>query len=116
MSLERIRVAMRTLRKQPGFSAVVILSLALAISLNTTMYAVLDALIHPRVDIRDPSTLYRLRFFGDFKGRVSVALRDSLLRTGAPSIEAVAWFDPPTFAFSRPIRAGTDHFAEHRSG
>jgi hypothetical protein len=61
MSLDAIRVATRTLRKQPVFTAVVVLSLGLVIALNTTMYAVLDALIHPRVDIRDPASLYRIQ-------------------------------------------------------
>jgi putative ABC transport system permease protein len=94
MSLDDLRVAARTLRKQPGFSLVVIASLALAISLNTTMYAVLDALIHPRVDIREPERLYQMRFFGDYKRHVAPAVRDSLIRLGAPSIEAIAWNDP----------------------
>lgn len=94
MSFDGIRVAARTLRKQPGFTAVVVVSLALAIALNTTMYGVLDALIHPRVDIRDPDNVYKIRLFGEYKRRVPAAVRDSLLRTAVPSIEAVAWHDP----------------------
>ncbi len=93
MSLDDLRVAARTLRKQPGFSLVVIASLALAISLNTTMYAVLDALIHPRVDIREPERVYKMRFFGDYKRHLAAPIRDSLIRLGAPSIEAIAWDD-----------------------
>jgi putative ABC transport system permease protein len=105
-----VRVAVRTLRKQPVFSAVVILSLGMAIALNTTMYAVLDALIHPRVDIRDPDAVYRIKFFGDYKGHVPQSTRDSLLAL-APSIESVAWYNAPTFMSSRLLRAG-DQFAE----
>ena len=68
VTFDHVRVAIRTLRKQPVFTAVVILSLALAISLNTTMYAVLDSLIHPRVDIRDPASLYRIKYLRRFPG------------------------------------------------
>jgi putative ABC transport system permease protein len=110
MTLDAIRVAVRTLRKQPVFTAVVVLSLGLAIALNTTMYAVLDALIHPRVDIRDPASLYRIQFFGDYHGHVSNAQRDSLLSL-TPSIEAVAWYNGGTFISPRPLRA-YDQFAE----
>ena len=110
MSLDAVRVTVRTLRKQPVFTAVVVLSLGLAIALNTTMYAVLDALIHPRVDIRDPALVYRIQFFGDYHGNVSSARRDSLLLL-APSIESVAWYNGITFVSPRAIRAG-DQFAE----
>src|SRR5437660_5328137 len=94
ISLEGARVAARTLRKQPGFTSVIVLSLALAIALNTTMYGMLDALINPRVDIREPDRLFKIRFYGDYKFTIKGATRDSLIRTGAPSIEAIAWHDP----------------------
>jgi putative ABC transport system permease protein len=111
VTLENVRVAARTLRKQPAFSIVVIASLALAISLNTTMYAMLDALIHPRVDIRDPSSLYRAQFFGDYHRRVGDAQRDSLLRT-APSIESIAWYDGFSFMTGKSLRVGESVAAE----
>jgi putative ABC transport system permease protein len=110
MTIDRIRVAIRTALKQPVFASVVILSLGLAIALNTTMYAVLDALIHPRVDVRDPASVYRVQYYGDFQRHVSDAARDSVLRS-APSIESVAWFNGPSFASSRLLRTG-DQFAE----
>jgi putative ABC transport system permease protein len=49
MSLDGFRIAARTLRKQPVFTTVVVLSLALGIALNTAMYSVLDALIRPGI-------------------------------------------------------------------
>jgi putative ABC transport system permease protein len=110
MTFDLVRVATRTLRKQPVFSTVVILSLGLAIALNTTMYAVLDALIHPRVDIRDPAAVYRIRFYGDYQNRVPNSTRDSLVAL-APSIESVAWYNPGNFMAGRLLRAG-NQFAE----
>jgi hypothetical protein len=105
-SFDGVRVASRTLRKQPGFASVVILSLALAIALNTTMYSVLDALIHPRVDIRDPDQLYMIRLYGDYHGRVSLAERDSAVRSGVRNIEAAAWFNGVSGYPSRIIETG----------
>ena len=87
--LDGLRVTARTLSKQPVFTTVVILSLALAIALNTTMYSVLDAMTHPRLDMRNPDRLYWIRFFGDYKLRVDHKSRDAALASGMHSYEAI---------------------------
>lgn len=92
-SLDRLRVVLRTLRKQPVFAAVVILSLGLAIALNTSMYGVLDALVHPRTDIRDPERLLWLQYYGDYKISTS-AERDSAVHDGVKAIEQMTYFSP----------------------
>jgi putative ABC transport system permease protein len=92
-SFDGIRIALRTLGKQPGFTAVVVLSLALAIALNTTMYSVLDALVSPRVDIRRPEDVFLIRLYGDTRFRVPLAEREAALRSGLRNVEAVAWMD-----------------------
>jgi putative ABC transport system permease protein len=86
---DSLRRAVRTLRKQRVFATVVIVSLALAIGLNTTMYSVLDALIHPHVDMRAPENLYTVQYFGDYHFRVDDAQRDVALRSGLHSYEAI---------------------------
>ncbi|MEO6878175.1 MAG: ABC transporter permease, partial [Gemmatimonadaceae bacterium] len=88
-SLEGLRRSARSLRKQPVFTTVVILSLALAIALNTTMYGVLDAMIHPRLDIRAPDQLYWIRFYGDFKYTVDNRARDAALASGMHGYSAI---------------------------
>lgn len=95
MSLDGARVAIRTLRKQPGFSTVVILSLALAIALNTTMYSVLDAMIHPRIDVRRPQDIHIIQMYGDVKHQALItnAQRDSMLASGLQNVESYTWFD-----------------------
>lgn len=129
---DRMRIAARTLRKQAGFSTVVILSLALAIALNTTMYGVLDALVHPRVEMRDPESIARIQFYGDMRKppgwkagdpwpqRVKPAQRDSLLRAGAPVITDIAWSEivnasatmtvGDRYAEGRVFRVGLEYF------
>ncbi|MEO7086298.1 MAG: FtsX-like permease family protein [Gemmatimonadaceae bacterium] len=89
MKFDAIRVAARALRKQPAFVSAVVVSLALGIAVNTTMYGVLDALIKPRVDMRDPSRLYRAAFFGDYHWTVSNQARDAALMTGLHSYESI---------------------------
>ena len=92
-SFDRLRVALRTLRKQRVFTAVVILSLGLAIALNTSMYGVLDALVHPRTDIRDPDRLFWLQYYGSYKISTS-AERDSAVHQGVKAIEQSTYFAP----------------------
>ena len=89
MSLSGLRVAVRSLRKQPVFTAVVVLSLAIGISLNTTMYGILDALVRPRIDVRNPENLYRIQFYGDYHGRVDNRTRDSAMTAGMHSYSSI---------------------------
>ncbi len=59
--LERVaqdaRYGLRLLRKNPGFSAVAILSLALGIGANTTIFGLLDTLLLKSLPVRDPQSL-----------------------------------------------------------
>ena len=55
--LQDVRHGLRALRLQPGFAAVAILSLALGIGLNATMFTVLDELLFRPLPVRDPSSL-----------------------------------------------------------
>src|SRR5205823_4749591 len=87
--LDAVRLAARSLRKQPMFAATVIVSLALGIALNTTMYGMLDALIKPRIDVRDPAQLYWIRFYGDYKSYVDNRARDVSLASGMHGYESI---------------------------
>lgn len=66
--LQSLRVVIRHKR----FAALAVLSLSLAIALNTTMYSVLDALLYPRVDMHEPERLYTLGYYGDYSSRMTV--------------------------------------------
>jgi predicted permease len=55
-----LRYAARTMRKNWGFSAVAILSLALGIGANTAIFGLIDALLLKSLPVRDPQSLFFL--------------------------------------------------------
>jgi len=59
-----ILAALRSLRRSPGFVAIAVLSLGLAIGLNTTMLAMMDAILHPYVPYSHPETLFDIQSYG----------------------------------------------------
>jgi hypothetical protein len=52
-----LRYSLRTLRKSPGFTAVVILTLALGIGANTTIFSVIDGVFLKPLPFPDPDRL-----------------------------------------------------------
>jgi len=67
LSFDRARQALRLLSRHKQFSALAIISLGVAIALNTTMYSVLDTMISPRVAMHEPERLYGFVYYGDFR-------------------------------------------------
>ncbi len=51
---------LRSLAKTPVFFAVAVLSLGLALGITTTMFGLVDAVVHPGVAYRDPESLFAL--------------------------------------------------------
>ncbi len=70
-----IRHALQQFARRPGFSAVVVLTLALGIGFVTTMFSVMDGVLLRPLAYRDPSRLVTLRqsWAGSPEGRVSPA-------------------------------------------
>lgn len=60
-----LRIAIRTLGRHKGFTIVAVLSIAIAIALNTTLYSVLEAMLAPRINARRPDQVYGVYYFGD---------------------------------------------------
>ncbi|MEO5814739.1 MAG: FtsX-like permease family protein [Gemmatimonadaceae bacterium] len=65
-----VRIAVKTVRRYPTFAITATLALSLAIAVNTTMFSILDAMIHPRAGARRPEQLYTVKYFGDVRRKV----------------------------------------------
>jgi macrolide transport system ATP-binding/permease protein len=63
--LKDLRLAIRQLRKAPGFATVAVLSLALGIGANTAIFTLIDAVLLKSLPVRDPGSLVLL---GDARG------------------------------------------------
>ena len=55
-----IRIALRQLRKSPGFALTVILTIALGIGANTAIFTLVHAVLLKSLPVADPKTLYRI--------------------------------------------------------
>jgi predicted permease len=115
-----LRLAARTLRRSPVFSTIVIVSLALALGLNSTLFAILDAVANPVSALRRPDQLFvvgmaygnpRLRpppeqfraivdsSVTSFRGTTIAQSTSAAIRAGAlpERMERVAWVDANFF-------------------
>ena len=59
-----LRHAVRVLLKAKGWSAVVLLSLALGIGANTALFSAVNGLLFKTIPVTDPHALVRLRWAG----------------------------------------------------
>jgi predicted permease len=110
--LQDLKYAVRGLRRSPSFTATVIITLALGIGANTTMFGVLDTLLlKPPAHVRDPGRVQRLFVLSDFgQGRVFTVSGMSV-----PSYEDLR--DLPAFqsvAASFLAKASVGHGADAR--
>jgi putative ABC transport system permease protein len=58
--LSDLRFAFRQLAKSPGFTAVAVLTLALGIGVNTSMFTVINTLLFPQLSFAEPAALVRV--------------------------------------------------------
>jgi predicted permease len=92
-----LRYGLRALRKNPGFTAVATLTLALGIGANTAIFSVIDALMLKRLPVRRPDQL--VRFEGHYVNVVN----------GMPNPRTSPTFPHPTF---EKFRALTQVFSD----
>ena len=62
--LKDLRHAVRMLLGAKGWTAVVLLSLALGIGANTAIFSAINGLLLTQIPVKDPDTLVRLRWGG----------------------------------------------------
>ena len=85
-----LRSATRSLARAPLFSAVAIVSLGLALALNTTMFALADSVLHPVVPYANADRIVIPWFRGgDFKHPLPADVIPRAIRDGTQSYEAI---------------------------
>jgi predicted permease len=102
--LQDLRFGFRQLRKNPGFTAVVVLTLALGIGVNTAIFSLVDQLLLWSVPAREPNRLVKIEDLYSSTYPLFCAYRDlnqvfsgvlassenldtSIRPTGAPAVE-----------------------------
>jgi putative ABC transport system permease protein len=89
--VQDVRFALRTLRRNPGVTGVVILSLAIGIGPNAAIFSVIDAIGFRPLAIRDPARLVRLDTVDAAHRRGTTSYPDFRdIRTNATQLSAVA--------------------------
>ncbi|HEY9427461.1 MAG TPA: ABC transporter permease, partial [Gemmatimonadaceae bacterium] len=98
-----IRYALRTLRRSPAFTLAAVLTLALGIGANTTIFSVVSAvLLRPPAQVREPDRLVHV-FTSDYSGpRYGASSYADYLdfREGAAGLSGLAAFAPSPLNFS----------------
>ena len=86
-----IKYAVRGLRRSPGFSLAVILTIGIGVGLNASVFTIFDAYVLRPFDVRDPHSLYSLQWL-DRSGHVrDFAERDlDEFRVRSPIVSDVA--------------------------
>jgi putative ABC transport system permease protein len=105
-----LRLALRQLRKQPGFSIAAVLALAIGIGSNTAIFSVIHNVLLAPLPYPSPDRLVVMWESQPTLNRCSVSapdLRD--WKTQSQSFEGIAGFVNDRFGVSAPM--GTQHFS-----
>src|SRR4029077_6523463 len=105
MPLNDVRLALRTLVREPGFAFVAVLTLALGIGANTAIFTLFNAILLEPLPVREPG---RLVLFTESLGEGT--------STGSPPTGAWRLFSTEVYDFLRRQSLPFDAIAAVRSG
>src|SRR5688572_4397864 len=83
-----VRFALRSFAKNPGFTAVVVITLALGIGANAAIFGLLDQVMFRLLPVKDPHRLVVLDAPGPFSGRMS-SQSETLVPMSQPMYENI---------------------------
>lgn len=101
-----LRYSVRLLIKSPGFTAVALLSIALGIGANTTVFSVINAVLLKSLPYKDPQSLVLV--WGDFRNTETHRKHNQVSATDVADIRAQAsvFEDIATYSGWYPIMSG----------
>ena len=105
-----LRFGVRMLKKQPGFTLIAVVSLALGIGANTAIFSLVDTVLLKSLPVRDPAALIQLKWAaGD---SFLVRYSGNASRTELPGLRVATSFTYATFEqLQAQQRTLTDLFA-----
>jgi len=105
--VRNLRYAARALRRQPGFTAGVVLTLGLGIGANATMFGIVDRLLlRPPAYLAEPDAVHRVYFIQTIRGEERATSRTSYRRY-LDLVRATASFSTLAAELSFTVAVGT---------
>ena len=99
-----LRYALRSLRRSPIFTVVAVLSLGLALAVNTTMFALIDSVSHPFIPY-DARPVFGVSFVGGGRPWPTAVERLDALKNGLHSADSILSYR----LAPRLVEAGTNY-------
>ncbi len=96
--LPELRYILRTLRRAPGYTAAVIITLALGIGANAAIFSVVDAVLLRQLPYADVQEVFRIREHTRFSQNTPLSPNQiEALQQGAGDWARIEYMDPLTF-------------------